>query len=533
MEHKARGQIFYEEDGNAIKRTVEVKSLGGNETVGASAYKSLCNGKADAPSFDEFYDISGTLACINQHSFERVALQFPDEMLGDAYEVSRLLSEGSKSSVFILGDTSYGSCCVDEVAGGHLNAQLIVHYGRSCLSRTSRIPVYYVFGRASIDTEDITQQMRDRFSDDNVTVFYDLLYEYAVEKMKERLSDRENIRWTRVKRGLCQPENGQPSTTSQIASQETCGKEGCCQSDAPRQAPTVNHDNRPDGLFGRTIDEDIDWYNAEAQDGRKILWIGQEGVTLNNIIMSLNRSKIYSYSPITRQLREEGVTVNRSLMKRYNLIQQVMDAQSVGIVVGTLGVGGYLKVIDQLKRWIRAADKKLYTFIVGKLNIAKMANFAEIDVFVLVACPENSLVDSRDFYKPIVTPFEVQIALQRGKEWSGKYVTDFSQVLRDAREETPSRDDDEDEDEMRFSIAEGRLKPNPKAQKSTERQDEMSLTERSQQNQLVSSWSHAGQVLAKRDYRGLEMNVGETVVQKATQGMSGLPMVYTKEKTEE
>lgn len=36
-----------------------------------------------------------------------------------------------------------------------------------------------------------------------------------------------------------------------------------------------------------------------------------------------------------------------------------------------------------------------YTIAVGKLNPAKMANFMEIDIFVLVACPENSLVDSQ------------------------------------------------------------------------------------------------------------------------------------------
>jgi diphthamide synthase subunit DPH2 len=31
----------------------------------------------------------------------------------------------------------------------------------------------------------------------------------------------------------------------------------------------------------------------------------------------------------------------------------------------------------------------------GKLNVPKMANFMEIDVFVLVACPENTLIDSQ------------------------------------------------------------------------------------------------------------------------------------------
>ena len=38
-----------------------------------------------------------------------------------------------------------------------------------------------------------------------------------------------------------------------------------------------------------------------------------------------------------------------------------------------------------------------YTIAVGKLNVLKIANFLEIDVFVLVAGPENSSLDSGTF----------------------------------------------------------------------------------------------------------------------------------------
>ena len=33
----------------------------------------------------------------------------------------------------------------------------------------------------------------------------------------------------------------------------------------------------------------------------------------------------------------------------------------------------------------------------GKLNPAKLANFLEIEAFVLVACPENSVLDAKEF----------------------------------------------------------------------------------------------------------------------------------------
>lgn len=55
----------------------------------------------------------------------------------------------------------------------------------------------------------------------------------------------------------------------------------------------------------------------------------------------------------------------------------------------------YMTIIDHLKKLISAAGKKSYTFVMGKLNVAKMANFMEIDCYVLVACPENSLIDSK------------------------------------------------------------------------------------------------------------------------------------------
>ena len=71
----------------------------------------------------------------------------------------------------------------------------------------------------------------------------------------------------------------------------------------------------------------------------------------------------------------------------------------------------YLELIEYMKQIITRAGKKYYTIVVGKLNIAKLANFSEIDIFVLVAGPENSLIDGRDYYQPIVTPFELEIAL--------------------------------------------------------------------------------------------------------------------------
>jgi hypothetical protein len=85
---------------------------------------------------------------------------------------------------------------------------------------------------------------------------------------------------------------------------------------------------------------------------------------------------------------------------------------------------------------------------VGKLNPSKLGNFLEIECFILVACPENSLVESKvgllsnfgvhtvnlaqDFLRPIVTPYELEIALQVEQSWTGRYVLNFEQILAES-----------------------------------------------------------------------------------------------------
>lgn len=167
---------------------------------------------------------------------------------------------------------------------------------------------------------------------------------------------------------------------------------------------------------------------ASVSDYR-MFYVGGEGATLRNFMMTWNRCAFASFDPTTLRARTESVNVNRALMRRYYGIERARDAKVVGVLVGTLGVLDYLSIIQQLKETLLRAGKRSYMFAMGKLNVAKLANFLEVDVFVLVACPQNSLLDSSQFYKPVVTPFEMEVACNRGRGWAEEYVTDFRRLL--------------------------------------------------------------------------------------------------------
>ncbi|MCH94572.1 diphthamide biosynthesis protein 2-like, partial [Trifolium medium] len=100
----------------------------------------------------------------------------------------------------------------------------------------------------------------------------------------------------------------------------------------------------------------------------------------------------------------------RILKRRYYLVERAKDANIVGILVGTLGVAGYLHIINQMMELITAAGKKAYTLVMGKPNPAKLANFPECDVFLYVSCAQTALLDSKEYLAPVITPFEATIA---------------------------------------------------------------------------------------------------------------------------
>ena len=103
-------------------------------------------------------DTTATAAHIRRGGHQRVALQFPDELLshaGPAVEGLRaaLGSDGHEGAVdiFVLGDTTFDGFQVDFVTAQHLEADLVVHYGPVDLEAEGPLPVRFILGHRPLD----------------------------------------------------------------------------------------------------------------------------------------------------------------------------------------------------------------------------------------------------------------------------------------------------------------------------------------------------------------------------------------------
>lgn len=458
---------------------------------------------------DELYQIHETCDFITKHHFEKVALQFPDHLLVDAVAVAAKIEKHTKAKAYILGDTSYGSCCVDEVAAEHVEAHCIVHYGSSCLSPSKRLPLMYVFEKRPIDVEKCSSAFRKLYPDSqsHIILLYDVNYVHAVDDLRTVLL---------------------PNYPNLSISELVCEGEQCYSHNyvKRKQDTASSHEGT---LLVYQFGRQISLKNGQSVKDCGIFYIGQEGATLTNFMMTWNQCSFCSFDPSTGEGRTESVKINRALMKRYYAIERAKDAAVVGILVGTLGVADYLSIIPQLKEAIHKAGKKCYMFAMGKLNVPKLANFLEIDIFVLIACPENSLLDSSEFYKPVVTPFEMEVACNPNREWSEEYVTDFRHLLPGGQSHVPLAELQEYR-EADVSLISGGLRRQCLDDELDRTSESSSLVLRNQ-TMTVSTTNSAASFLAARSWQGLEQKLGETPVVKAVEGRRGIAIAYEEEGT--
>lgn len=464
---------------------------------------------------EEMYEMKKTCDFIKNNSFNKVALQFPDDLLVDSVQIASQIEKETGAKLYILGDTSYGSCCVDEVAAEHVEAQCIIHYGRACLSPSRRLPLMYVFGKRPVDLQKCVLSFHSLYPDrqSNIIILYDVTYFHIIDDLLDLLSPE----YPNVVKSVLHVDGNQCCILGSIQGQHI-------------DSPTHSHQ---DGCkyvhkFGRVFSLKEE-YKVEDYS---MFYIGQEGATLTNFMMTWNQCCFSSFDPETTVWRRETVNINRALMKRYYLIEKAKDAGVVGILVGTLGVASYLTIIDQLKDTVRKAGKKSYVFAMGKLNVPKLANFLEIDIFVLVACSESSLLDSSEFYRPVVTPFEMEVACNKHKEWTGQYVTDFRDLLPGACNgvNLPSPYADEnDGEEVDVSLITGALRSTYfSSSLPIDCSDDTSVVQRNK-TLTVAHNNTAASFLQGRTWQGLEQELGRTPVVKAVEGRRGIAIVYEDE----
>ena len=355
------------------------------------------------------FEIHKTIWRLRTGNVSRLALQFPEGLLLYATTLADIFKVfvPSIKDVVILGDVTYGACCVDDYAATALGCDFLVHYGHSCLVPVSMTTckTLYVFVDILFDEEHLVQSIRKNFPNrtDKIALAGTIQFASAIGKVRETLRPfYECFDVGRTK----------PLSPGEVL--------GCT-------APSLGDGEVMGARSGDSMGEE----GKKAHDA--IVFVADGRFHLEAMMIANPNVPAYRYDPYERVLTREYYDHVGMQNVRKSVILRAKKAKKFGLILGTLGRQGNPAVLARLERLFESRNKETVVFLISEISPERIASLSEnggIDAFVQVACPRLSIDWGEAFIVPVLTPYEAYICLEGAEAWD-----DVNTVLSEGKYE--------------------------------------------------------------------------------------------------
>ncbi|KAJ1722186.1 Diphthamide biosynthesis protein 1 [Coemansia erecta] len=323
------------------------------------------------------FEIHKTIWQIQRLDARCVALQFPEGLMIFACTICDILETFCNVEVVIMGDVTYGACCVDDFTASALGCDFIVHYGHSCLVpvNVTTIKTMYVFVDIGIDTEHFVRTVEKNFEPGTRIALVGVIqFVTALQTCRHVLDEKYSVTIPQAK----------PLSPGELL--------GC--------------------TSPRLTDIDV------------IVYLGDGRFHLESIMIHNPQIPAYAYDPYSKKFTRERYSHDEMHSLRKNAIAAAKDAKKFGLILGTLGRQGNPKVLEELKERLAKRGIAYEIVLLSEIFPQKLALFPDVDCWVQVACPRLSIDWGYAFPKPLLTPYEANVALD-ATEWQDVYPMDF------------------------------------------------------------------------------------------------------------
>ncbi|KAM0286061.1 hypothetical protein ACHAQH_001069 [Verticillium albo-atrum] len=330
------------------------------------------------------FEIHKTIHRIRTSGAKKIALQMPEGLLLFATTISDILTEFcSGIETLIMGDVTYGACCIDDYTARALGCDLLVHYAHSCLIPVdvTKIKTLYVFVDISIDTQHLLASLERNFaSGKTMAVVGTIQFNATIHGVKSSLEKA-----------------GFRVLVPQIAPLSKGEILGCT-------SPRLKDDDAVD----------------------MILYLGDGRFHLESIMIHNPSIPAYRYDPYSRKLTRETYGHDEMQGLRRKAIKTAKCAKRWGLILGSLGRQGNPHTMALIEAKLMERGIPWINVLLSEIFPGKLAMMADVECWVQVACPRLSIDWGYAFPRPLLTPYEALIALEVNEDWGkGVYPMDY------------------------------------------------------------------------------------------------------------
>lgn len=325
------------------------------------------------------FEIPKTVWRLREKGSKRVALQFPEGLLVYSCLIADILEEFAGVETIVMGDVTYGACCIDDFTAKALDADFLVHYGHSCLVPidVTEMNVLYVFVDIKIDILHLVDTVKLNFPKGaKLAMVATIQFSTSLQAAKRLLSADFTV-------------------------------------DIPQARPLS-----PGEILGCTSPK-ISSMGYEA-----LIYLGDGRFHLESIMISNPLLPAYRYDPYSKMFTIEKYDHAEMKKIRGDEVEKAKAGRKWGIILGSLGRQGSPNILRHLESLLNARNVPYMVVLLSEIFPAKLELFPDIDVWVQIACPRLSIDWGYAFAKPLLNPYEAEVALD-GIAWQETYPMDF------------------------------------------------------------------------------------------------------------
>ncbi|EEH35167.2 diphthamide biosynthesis protein [Paracoccidioides lutzii Pb01] len=332
------------------------------------------------------FEIPKTIHRIRTSGAKRVALQFPEGLLLFATTISDILTQFCPGiETLIMGDVTYGACCIDDYTARALGCDLLVHYAHSCLIPVdvTTIKTLYIFVDISIDTQHLIATLERNFpAGKTIAVVGTIQFNATLHGLKPIL---ERAGYTILIPQIT------PLSKGEIL--------GCTSPKLPLDQVDI------------------------------LLYLGDGRFHLESAMIQNPTVPAYRYDPYSRTLTRESYNHDEMLTLRRDAISSARTAGKWGIILGSLGRQGNPHTMTMIEKLLNERGIPFVNFLLSEIFPGKLATMPDVECWVQIACPRLSIDWGYAFPRPLLTPYEALVALGARQGWDegngGVYPMDF------------------------------------------------------------------------------------------------------------
>lgn len=312
-------------------------------------------------------DFKRVIKKIESINAKNIGLQFPEGLKTQAIAIAEKIQKSTNANVIISGDPCFGACdVVDSKMKGLVD--LIIHYGHTALPIKYDIPVLFVEGYSKVKVEKaLNESLKLLKNYSKIVLATTTQHLHLLDEIKDYLEDN--------------------------------GKE---------IAIGFSKSTRKGQVLG------CNFSSIQNLDAEAYLFIGSGNFHPLGIHL-FTKSPVIIADPYAGEGRNIADFADKILRIRFARITKSQEVKKWGILISSKEGQFRIALAKEIKKILEDEGMEGFLILMDNITPEALMPYRDLQGFVVTACPRIAIDDSQMYKKPLITPKELEIVLDKRK----------------------------------------------------------------------------------------------------------------------